>query len=129
MMMTIKLKQISLLLLAAAAWLAGMVGESHAQDYTVTVSAGGFDRQQTVVAFRFPGAIEAGNYRLESESGNPVAVQVDEHRNGTFVLEELEAGSSRSYTMEAKSVASPSAENGVSYSLNTHTITFDAGGN
>ncbi|HLR31225.1 MAG TPA: hypothetical protein VK074_01965, partial [Fodinibius sp.] len=127
-----KPKHISLFLLAVVLWIAGMSDKGHAQDYTITVSAGGFDREQTVVSFLFPGEIEAGIYLMESESGNRVTVQVDEHRNGTFVLEELEAGSSRSYDMAAKSVSSPvatsSTDNGISYSVNARTITFDAGG-
>src|SRR5699024_3807881 len=81
--------------------LAGVNNRSYAQDYTTTVAAGAFDRTDTVVSFRFAEAVPAGVYRMESEDERSVQLQVDGRNTGWFILDELEAGSSRIYYLPA----------------------------
>lgn len=75
--------------------------------HTVTVAAGGVDRQATVVSFPVPTPPSAEAYHLEAPSGTTVPLQVGDGR-AWFVLDSLRAGRERTYQIEAG--ASPSSE-------------------
>ncbi|SMO79007.1 PmoA family protein [Fodinibius sediminis] len=109
--------------LAVVLWLAVVANGLLAQDYNVTVSAGGFDRQETIVSFLFPDELAEGVYRMTSEGGTSVYLQVNNRNRGTFILDELAAGSSRTYRMSADPVATQGGE-GVQFSIEPNTITF-----
>lgn len=77
-------------------------GPSYAQeaalDYAVTVAAGGFDRQGTVVSFPLPDELPADTYHLEGPEGQRVPLQVGVDR-AWFMLDQLAAGSERTYQL------------------------------
>ncbi|MEX2640736.1 MAG: PmoA family protein [Balneolales bacterium] len=81
----------ALLLFSSGALAAG-------QEYSVTVTAGAFDRDGTIVSFRFPDRVDDGIYAMESGSGDPVYLQVDDNE-GWFILDQLKAGASRTFTV------------------------------
>lgn len=95
-----------------------------AQQYKVTVSAGVFDRIETVVAFPFPENIEQGVYQLSDPSGNSTFLQVDENATGWFVLDSLHAGSSRTYSLSTESKKETESEIRVSHTFDENTISF-----
>jgi hypothetical protein len=99
-----------------------------AQEYSINVSAGAFDRSGTVVSFQFPERVSPGMYRLESESGPTVLLQVDSHNTGRFMLKDLKAGSSRSYTMPSIAVPSSTPKTAVTFAVDQNTILFSSDG-
>ena len=98
-----------------------------AQHYTITVSAGGFDRTETIVSFPFPDDIEQGTYQLTAPSENATILQVDANATGWFMLDSLPAGSSRSYSLSTESKKETELEKGVSYIIDENTISFQKG--
>lgn len=108
--------------------LAGMNGRCQAQDYTITVSAGGLDRSSAVVSFHFPDEVPPGVYRMESEEADPVYLQVDNHSKGWFILDKLQAGASITYSLVARATSSMPPGAGVTSSVNRNTISFQSGG-
>lgn len=98
-----------------------------AQEYTITVSAGAFDRTETVTTFTFPDDVKSGVYRMEDEQGEQVYVQVDENRSGCFILDDLEAGSSQNYTLDAEPLSGNTADEGVTHSIVQNTISIKTG--
>ena len=91
--------------------------------YIITVSAGGFDRSESVVDFIFPDEVDAGTYLMQDQNGNTIPVQVDSQNKGWFILKNLEAGESRRYKMSRDSY-SKKDESGVHYSFHSNTIAF-----
>lgn len=84
-------------------------GSVYAQDadpgYAVTVAAGGFDRQGTVVSFALPDSLPSGTYTLDDPEGTSVPLQVGANR-AWFVLDALSAGAERTYRLTAASASS-----------------------
>lgn len=114
-------------LFAAALILIGIMAPREAcGQYTITVTAGGFDRMETVVSFTLPEPVTPGVYSMEDESGNQSLLQVDEQNKGWFLLESLSAGSSKSYSLDTESTE-PVGGSGVTRAIDTNTITFNAG--
>lgn len=77
--------------------------------FTISVSAGELDRNHTVVTFSFPDEIPPGNYYMTSESGERVAVQVDIQHTATFVLKQLSAGETESFTFKGDPIRTRAA--------------------
>lgn len=73
-------------------------GQADERSYAVTVAAGGFDRQNTVVSFSLPASLSAEAYHLETSSGKSVPLQVG-HNRAWFVLDSLQAGAERTYRL------------------------------
>lgn len=96
-----------------------------AQQFTVTVTAGEFDRIGTIVSFQFPEEIETGVYSMKSESGQDVNVQVDGNNKGYFILDQLQSGHSRTFTLTGEPV---SAELQVSKQIDHNTVSFQSDG-
>ena len=65
----------------------------------ITVSAGSFDRRQSVVSFELPSEFKEATYALRDESGRVVPLQIDSRRQATFVLAELKAGATKTYRL------------------------------
>ena len=97
--------------------------------YIITVTAGDFDRSKTIVSFTFPDAVEAGVYRMESETeGDVVTLQVDEYNKGWVILENLPAGSSIIYTLDTASFSTPGLQKaGITKFINQNTISLSNG--
>lgn len=69
----------------------------------VKVSAGAFDRRDTVVTFPLPGSLRASFYGLRDSSGRTIPLQLDSWRRASFILPELKSGATVTYQlMEAK---------------------------
>ncbi|MEX2368083.1 MAG: PmoA family protein [Balneolaceae bacterium] len=116
-------QKFSCLIVITALMVAALQAASLAQQpsYSVTVSAGEFDRAGTIVTFYFSEAMEPGVYRMKSESGEEVDVQVDEKNRGRFILDRLQAGASRTYRVSAGPV---SADPAVSKRMDSNTLSF-----
>lgn len=85
--------------------------------YEVTVGAGGFDRQNTVVSFPLPASLDAEAYHLETPSGEPIPLQVGANR-AWFILDRLRGGSERTYEM----VPGRAAADGEALRRDEHTL-------
>jgi len=96
-----------------------------AQPYSITVSAGELDRNESPVSFYFPDAVEPGVYRLQSSDGDSPYLQVDDQNRGWFLIGQLSAGESRNYQFSSEKVDASAV---VSKSIDSNTITFQAGG-
>ncbi|MEX0646863.1 MAG: PmoA family protein [Balneolaceae bacterium] len=109
---------------AAVLFLVCLNDLTNAQSYQVTVSAGDIDRSESIVSFYFPDETEQGIYQMTGDSGESVTLQVEENNRGWFILDELAAGSSRTYQVEK------AAESGsvVTTSFDSSTVTFKADG-
>ncbi len=97
----------------------------YAQSYSLTVSAGDLDRSESIVSFYLPEVTAPGIYRMESEAGQLVDVQVDEDHRGWFILDQLSAGESRTYQLNPEPVT---LSGGVSISIGSDLTTFQADG-
>lgn len=65
---------------------------------SIGVSAGPFDRRNTVVSFMLPQG-KATSYTLRDEKGAFIALQVDETGRASFILQELKANQTRTYQL------------------------------
>lgn len=68
--------------------------------YTVTVTAGELDRRETVVPFALPADAPKGEWTMSDEAGAAVPVQKTLSGQLVFVLPELKAGASKTYTLK-----------------------------
>ncbi len=97
-------------------------------EYSVTVSAGGIDRNETIVSFSLYHDFEPGVYPMQNANGEIVNVQVDHKNKAWFILDDLPAGTSRTYVLDSKSVQNvPSRTSGVKKQIDHKTITFQSG--
>ena len=67
---------------------------------TLTVSAGEFDRRNTVVSFTMPDGGPARGLALVDDAGPATVLQVGPDRRAAFILGELKAGQTRTYRVE-----------------------------
>ena len=79
-----------------------------ANGYVVSVSAGRFDRSDSVVSFQLPEGSRAAAYHLRGESGEQIPIQIDASRRASFILRDLRAGAIRTYRLEASKADSVS---------------------
>lgn len=94
-------------------------------EFTITVGSGAFDRSEAIVSFYFPLEVDQGLYKMESETGTLVDLQVDDKNRGWFILDSLAAGSYTSYTMTAEPKSIPPK---IIKHINKNTITFKGDG-
>lgn len=66
----------------------------------VTLTAGSFDRRDSVVSFAMPKGLNARSYRLRDDAGNRMELQVEPDGTATFVLPELKAGTTKRFRFE-----------------------------
>lgn len=109
-------------------FLFGVDIDCKAQDYSVTVTAGAFDRSGTIASFYLPTDVPSGVFRMESEEGEPVSLQVDSQNKGWFIIEDLKAGSSRTYNLRVDPDSDTPSAAGVESSSDQNTITFETDG-
>src|SRR5690625_4043346 len=69
------------------------------QDYEIMVEAGDIDRNHTIVTFTLPQAAVQADYALTDEQGVKVSLTIDPDNVAWFVLDQLEAGASKRYTL------------------------------
>ncbi|MEX1123243.1 MAG: PmoA family protein [Balneolales bacterium] len=101
--------------------------QSDPETYTVTVSAGAFDRTDAIVSFPFPHPVDDGVYVMENNSNDQVCVQVSDNE-GQFILKSLNAGTSSAYKFVNQPVSGELAGSEVSNQINTRDIAFQSGG-
>lgn len=95
--------------------------------YAITVTAGAFEREGTVVSFRLPDPVAPGVYTMTGPDGT-VTLQVDRRNTGWFVLDHLAAGGSRTWHLNPAPASSTRTPAGVAYAVDRRTITFKARG-
>ncbi len=99
--------------------------------YSVTISAGELNREETVVSFNLYHEFEPGIYLMKRDGEEPVKVQVDHRNKAWFILNELRAGNSKTWILE--NIRYPenkfaSGDNGVKKRIDNNTISFQANG-
>ncbi|MGF1670838.1 MAG: PmoA family protein [Balneolaceae bacterium] len=99
---------------------------SDAQNYKIQVSSGEFNRSETVVSFSFPGIVDPGIYLMRTESGNTVYLQVGENSRGHFILDQLEANSTKAYFFDSQSKHNGETGKQVRKKIDRNTITFSS---
>lgn len=96
-----RLLSIICLITAMFFWIAT---EIKAQQYTINVEAGAFDRNHSIVSFYFSGALEEGVYSIIDENGAESLLQVDSNNRGWFILSNLKAGDSKTFMFDGERV-------------------------
>ena len=99
-----------------------------AADRKLTVSAGQFDRRDCVVQFTLPEGTEPGGYALTDDAGQRTPVQVGPGGRATFILGELKAGQSHTYTLGEGGGAGWNKLPAVEMTRDGDRLTFSAGG-
>ena len=116
------MKKISQFLSLLSILLIGVFSQCFSQkQYEIHVSAGAFDRSETIVSFYFPDQIEPGSYRIESPTKQSLILQVDDSNRGWFILDDLAAGESRMFEFTSDRITS---ENHISSQIDSTQITF-----
>jgi Methane oxygenase PmoA len=93
-------KFLSLIVIALLAF--GLSGAKSARKTTyVSVDAGTWDRNDTVVSFELPPEFKASSYELRDESGEYTPVQ-NSGRHASFILRELKAGQKKTFRLLAR---------------------------
>ncbi len=112
-----------LIILAVSVAVAIAPSSAAPKKVTITVSAGEYDRQDTVISFDVPATLKGSNYELRDSGGQMVPLQIDSNRQATFVLRSLKAGASASFTIVSRSKNGSSSvqlnirENGIDVTL------------
>lgn len=68
--------------------------------YTLSVEAGAYDRRHTITSFAFPEGLDGAAFRLRDSDGTILLLQLDEDRTAWFILDRLDAGQTKMYTLE-----------------------------
>ena len=103
-------------------FLLGIIALCSAQKtYEIHVSAGAFDRTETVVSFYFPDSVDPGIYLMESGEDGNLLLQVDSTNRGWFILDQLPAGQHRTYLFNEEQIPS---EASISNEIDSTQITF-----
>jgi hypothetical protein len=90
----------------------------------VSVAAGSYDRNETVVSFALPDEPKGESYSLRDASGQLTALQIDSERRATFVLPALKAGETKIYNLVASGKAKPA----VDFTRRSDGLDFKIGG-
>jgi hypothetical protein len=107
--------------------LLGCAAPAFSRDLKVTVSAGDYDRHDTVVQFKLPEDTGPGGYALTDDSGQRTRLQVGPSGRATFILGELKRGQTRTYRLDEGGDDGAKAAP-VEMSRDDDRITFSAGG-
>jgi len=103
-------------------FLFGNISVSFAQkSYEIHVSAGAFDRSETVVAFYLPNSVDPGIYMMENSENGNLLLQVDFENRGWFILDQLPAGQNRTYLFSEDQISSDTS---ISNEIDSTQITF-----
>lgn len=91
----------------------GTANEPYAQDFDIVAEAGSLDRNHAIVTFTFPQPAEEGDYVLMDEQGNKTSLTINPDNTAWFVLDHLEAGSAKEYTLSMEEWMPFDTHNGV----------------
>lgn len=91
----------------------GTANEPYAQDFDIVVEAGNLDRHHTVVSFTFPQPAEEGDYALTDEQGDIISLTINPDNTAWFVLDHLDAGSEKRYTLSLQQTVPFQTDSGV----------------
>ena len=100
------------------------IGNQQAYEPIVHVSAGAYDRQETVVLFELPVDLSPGAYRLFDQQGEWIPLQVDDANRGWFIVEELPAGKTAEYRLDTLKVTTTKK---VTRQIDSDLITMKSG--
>lgn len=116
------MKKIALSVILLLIFLFGVIQASLAQKtFEIHVSAGAFDRSETVVSFYFPDSVDPGVYSMENSKTGNTLLQVDSANRGWFILEELSAGQNRTYLFNGEQIT---VDKTISNKIDSNQITF-----
>src|SRR5690554_1911856 len=87
--------------------------EPYAQDFELVAEAGDTDRNHSIVTFTFPQSAEPGDYKLTDEEGNEQSLTITQDNTAWFVLEQLEAGSSKKFSLSIEEIMPFESSTGV----------------
>ncbi len=107
--LTIKAMRISILLLLACL-VFSHISRATAKPLLITIAAGKFDRRETLVSFMMPVEAKEKFYRLRDATGRTFPLQIDSERRARFVLDELKAGATEIFRLEAVKTVESSSE-------------------
>lgn len=99
-----------------------------AQTYSITISAGAFDRSESIVSFSFPDDVQKGIYQMTDGNGESVRVQVEENNKAWFILRELNAGASKVYIINTATPDNRNSLSIVTKIIDENTISFQSAG-
>lgn len=104
--------------------------ETLVAQFRIHVHAEAFERLNSVISVQFPASIDQGVYRMESNKGHTVHVQVDTKNKGRFVLRKLKAGSSVKFSLDSTNILTTpfSQADIVSVSLKKRTADLSVAG-
>lgn len=108
--------------------LLGLLATAARAEPKVTVSAGGSDRRDCVVQFKMPEDTEPGGYALTDDAGQRTPLQVGPSGRATFILGDLKAGQTRTYTVGEGGGEGFNVAPRVEMSREGERLTFSAGG-
>jgi hypothetical protein len=74
----------------------------HAAEWRLTVKAGDFDRQNTIVSFDAPEGVR-GNFILKTADGAATSLQIDSFGHAVFIEPQLAKGAEKTYTLNPAS--------------------------
>lgn len=87
------------MLISVLALTAGVGSSAAKRSAQIAVSAGSFDRRESIISFELPDEFKEASYALQDESGRLVPLQIDSRRQATFVLAALKAGATKTYQL------------------------------
>jgi len=99
---------------------------SMAQSYLITITAGDYDRTESIVSFNFPEKVEPGVYKIHNDEGEYIDLQVTSQNRGWFILKDLQAGKTQTFQFDHEK---KQIEPAVSISKNSNKVTFYVNGN
>jgi len=94
----------------------------------VTLTAGSFDRRDSVVSFAMPKGLNARSYRLRDDAGNRMELQVEPDGTATFVLPELKAGTTKRFRFEEVKANTAVSAKGMQLVSDHDRLTISASG-
>jgi hypothetical protein len=101
--------------------------ETGNKDFTLSVSAGDVDRSETIVSFELSDSLKEGVYEMENQNSGIVYVQVDDNNKGWFIIRNLPAETTETFSFSAEPIFVDSELTNVSKSVDENTISFRAG--
>lgn len=101
---------------------------SMAQEYMITVNAGNLDRSHTIVTFYLPDEVQAGDYLMFGEDGREKLLQIDKKNKAWFILEKLEAGHQKNFTVSVSRQVSETHLRGLTVLEELNQVHIQSGG-
>ena len=94
----------------------------------VTVVAGSFDRNESVVSFVMPKGLKSKTYSLLDDQGHLLPLQAEPDGTASFVLPELKAGTTKRFRLEELKANPVAADKGIRVVSDQDRLTISASG-